>query len=362
MDLVERLIALADKDSSDTISVDEINSIFKKINLDIPKKQIANYVKEYNTKELTREQFRDLYSKISEITSFRALYVIIRNGIGFEGFYRDIQKERTISPITNPTYEEFKAYLLRDESRAYSYEKRKLYMDMNQPWYMYYMNSSHNTYLLGNQLSGESSTEAYVRALQLGCRCVELDCWDGPNGEPIITHGFTLTSKVLFHEVVEIIHQYAFNASEYPVVLSLEVHCSVAQQERMAEILKGTLGPMLLSSKLQDGMVVSPENLKKRILLKGRAVGLTEEEIDTESISETENDKDTTKAKISEKLAALIVYQQSKKLHQFDDIHQFENHHVSSFSESKATKMMSNAFEEFLKFTSTAFARYFKTN
>jgi phosphatidylinositol phospholipase C delta len=66
----------------------------------------------------------------------------------------------------------------------------------------YYINSSHNTYLSGHQLYGLSSCEMYIRALIIGSRSVELDCWDGESGEPIITHGHTLTSKLLFRDVV----------------------------------------------------------------------------------------------------------------------------------------------------------------
>ncbi|PLN83297.1 PLC-like phosphodiesterase [Aspergillus taichungensis] len=270
-------------------------------------------------------------------------------------FFKDIQHE---SPPTDSeagplsSLEAFKEYMAGPNASALQPAQKP---DLTVPITDFFISSSHNTYLTGNQLSSDSDASAYTTALLNGCRCVEIDVWDGDldsdsdddvssssesssddeqtkqrkkekqkkkegtvgrrntvskklNGllgrksppaeepavapaeerkslgamarelirpEPKVLHGHTLTKDTTFRDVCHAIRDSAFVKSDLPVIVSLEVHASLEQQETMVEIMEDAWKGMLIEVTPEIEATKAPpplETLRRRILIKVKYV------------------------------------------------------------------------------------------
>nr|XP_008165414.2 1-phosphatidylinositol 4,5-bisphosphate phosphodiesterase eta-2 isoform X2 [Chrysemys picta bellii] len=296
----------ADKNGDGSLSINEVLQLMHKLNVNLPRQKVKQMFKEADTDDnqgtLGFDEFCAFYKMMS---TRRDLYLLMltysnhKDYLDADDLKRFLEIEQKMTNVTKeycleiinqfePCLENkkqgalgidgFTNYTRSPSGDIFNPEHYQVNQDMTQPLSHYFITSSHNTYLMGDQLMSQSRVDMYAWVLQSGCRCVEVDCWDGPDGEPIVHHGYTLTSKILFKDVIETINKYAFIKNEYPVVLSIENHCSVLQQKKMAQYLIEILGDKLDLSAVRNEdstKLPSPESLKGKILVKGKKLPAT---------------------------------------------------------------------------------------
>uniref|UniRef100_A0A146L2V9 1-phosphatidylinositol 4,5-bisphosphate phosphodiesterase n=2 Tax=Lygus hesperus TaxID=30085 RepID=A0A146L2V9_LYGHE len=261
--------------------------------------------------DFTFDKFYLLYHKLCPRNDIEELFQSITQGKAdyinvdqFITFLNEKQRDPRLNEILYPLYDEKRAaeiiatyeqneemikekrltkdglirYLMSDENAPVFLDRLDVYMEMDQPLSHYYINSSHNTYLSGRQFGGKSSVEMYRQVLLAGCRCVELDCWDGKgeDEEPIITHGKAMCTDILFKDVIYALRDTAFVTSDLPVILSFENHCCKTQQHKLAKYCDEILGDLLLKEPLADyplepgAPLPPPCALKRKIMIKNK--------------------------------------------------------------------------------------------
>ncbi|XP_051143024.1 phosphoinositide phospholipase C 2-like [Andrographis paniculata] len=181
------------------------------------------------------------------VDGLKHLHIFHRRGLSLEAFFR---------------------YLIGDGNPPLD-PKPEIHHDMTAPLSNYFIFTSHNTYLTGNQISSDSSDIPIVRALRGGVRVIELDLWPNSAKDDVdVLHGRTLTTPVELIKCLKSIKEHAFIASEYPVVLTFEDHLTADLRALVAQMITQTFGEMLYTTDLDlQRQFPCPESLKRRILV-----------------------------------------------------------------------------------------------
>mmetsp|Transcript_14589 Transcript_14589/g.32161 ORF Transcript_14589/g.32161 Transcript_14589/m.32161 type:complete len:1136 (-) Transcript_14589:62-3469(-) len=191
--------------------------------------------------------------------------------------------ERKVENLTNVEISRMlrsEANVLLDVDRAYD--------DMTHPLSHYWIASSHNTYLEDPQFLSQSCCRMYVVVLSHGCRSVELDVWDGPSGDPVITHGYAGCTDVSFDYVCKAIEAHAFESTDYPLILNIRQHCAARNLHKQAATLRKVFGDKLLTPEIDKetrlpkrddrgnplGCLPSPAEARGRIIVQCEVTGV----------------------------------------------------------------------------------------
>ncbi|XP_059356165.1 inactive phospholipase C-like protein 1 isoform X1 [Carassius carassius] len=202
----------------------------------------------------------------------------------------------------------FTRYLQSAECQLLDPEHQNVCQDMKMPLSHYFISASYRSYLLDDQVHGRADLGGLIRALQVGCRCLELGVTDGPEGEPLLGvehgtdgkhyhhhHHHHHHGSVTLRSALEVVNKYAFLTSQYPLLLYLCQRCVPSQQCTLAQHLKKVFGPKLYTPETlpvslggRATILPSPEQLTGKVLLVGKKLPPEEEGSEGEVSEEDE--------------------------------------------------------------------------
>jgi len=143
-------------------------------------------------------------------------------------------------------------YFSDEDCDIFDPRQKNVCEDMTKPLAHYFIATSNNFYNIDREDDKLPDMDRYVSSLKSGCRCIEVNCWDGTDEEPIVADDQINTSNVYLYDLLFAINEYAFVTTEYPLLLYLESHCSVKQHNVISKYIQtvfgGSLGIMLFDN------------------------------------------------------------------------------------------------------------------
>lgn len=182
------------------------------------------------------------------------------------------------------------------------------------------------------------------------------------NGEPLVLHGWTFTAPVGFRDVCKTIRETAFITSNLPLIVSLEVHADLEQQEVMVKIMKEEWKGYLIDEAHEtcnpEERLPRLDELLNKILIKvkkasgqppqmleptasGNSLAPVPSRNDGESGGSASEDERVTKkkAKICESLSNLGIYTHSEHFASFNSESAKKPSHIYSISENMIVEL-----------------------
>lgn len=178
------------------------------------------------------------------------------------------------------------------------------------------------------------------------------------NGEPLVLHGWTLTAPVGFRAVCKTIREDGFKTSSLPIIVSLEVHADMGQQQVMVDIMKEEWAGLLVEAPNEGcnpkERLPKLEDLQHKILVKVKKAIADKQDLtpantastlspmpsktDADSLhsgSEDDRSAPKKKVKICEALSNLGIYTHSEHFVSFEAPSAKTPPHIFSIGESQ---------------------------
>uniref|UniRef100_A0A7S1W9K4 Phosphoinositide phospholipase C n=1 Tax=Neobodo designis TaxID=312471 RepID=A0A7S1W9K4_NEODS len=294
----------ADRDGSGTLSLTEVMRVLRKMGIALSANEVEKIFIKFDADKsgfIEYGEFVDMYGYLTQLPVLQPLFdyfhprdsdTSLMKAAEIKDFFAQAQGESVSEQTTIPalmqfytkkdkaediagiSFSNFSTFIADGQKNSWippskmrtellREDQQSNLADMDQPLHHYFIATSHNTFLLGNQVSGDASADMIGIALQEGARSIEFEIWDGPAGEPVVLRGTGLPIKA--RDAIHAVEENAFTTNPFPVILHLEVHCCDDQASILAHILRGAFGDALVD--FNRSIERTPKQLQHKIIV-----------------------------------------------------------------------------------------------